>query len=290
MKNEYFVLDEEKLLDQIPRNKEGYVYKFLISSKEYYFKECLEEHALLEKMCSYISKCISIPTVMYDLAMYHGKKGVGSFSYNPNHFREISLYDILVHYYIHCLAEEESLLEDVTQIDALYNLDDIWNAIDFYYKDRPDKESIVQTLMKEIVDAFFLQLVLGNRDLHYTQLTILEADTPHLSLQHDYSLSCLIQFKNNFYSYALQMTMHEVDTKVFPLDTISEFFSSSDESFLDSFSDKLNLLPSREDILNYLGFSNENKMVFFLNNYDSYCLTLRKVISEIKEKNVQNKR
>ncbi len=285
MKNEYFNLDYEQLLDQIPRNQGGFVYKFLIDDREFYFKECLEEHALLEKMGSYIARCISIPTVEYDLVSYHGKKGVGSFSYNPNHLEEITIYEILSHYYINCLAEDSYLLEDVKDFNALYNLDDIWNALDFYYKERNNKFEIVKSLMHEIVDAFFLQLILGNRDLHYTQLTILNSDFPHLSIQHDYSLSCLIQLKNNFYPYALQMTMKDTN-KEYPRDTILEFINSSDNSLLDYFSEKLNNLPNREMILSFIGKEHEHKMSFFLNNYESYCDFLKKTISEKKGKSL----
>ena len=279
----YLVLDNANVIDKIPRNNGGEAIKFLIDGQEFYFKECDEVHSLLEIFCGYVAKFVDIPTVMYDLATYQNRKGVLSSSYNPYHLKEITLYEIFTHYYISCLVSDEELCDDLMHFDDLFNLEDIWNALDFYYQDNPRKNEIVEILMEDVINAFFLQIFLGNRDVHYTQLTILESDNPRLSMNHDYGESCLIQMHNNFYSYALQSTMHDTLHKVQPKDTIYDFFTSTDESFISKFEEKLSLIPSKDVILNFmreqLGIEvSESRVSFFLKNYDSYKLELQNIL------------
>jgi len=284
-KNGYLILDNEKIVRKIPRNTTGFVFEFLIHGEEHYFKPCEEAHALLEVFCSYVANRIEIPSVFYDIAIYQNQLGVLSKTYNPNHEKEISIRDLLVSYYINVIVEDEDLLKDVSDFDNLYNLDDIWNALDFHYKNREDKNIVVARLMREIMDSFLLQIILGNRDMHFTQLIILDGEYPHLTLNHDYGEACLVNIQNNFYPYALQVTMKDTSSKVQPKFTIFELLTSSDEIFIEYFKEKLNLLPSSEEVLLEMNrkldiLVSKDKISFFLKHYKEYCTFLKTVFDE----------
>jgi len=280
-KNGYLILDCEQVVSTIPRNQGGVISLFLVDGQEYYFKECPLSRVLLEMFCSIVSSSLQIPTVRNDLAMYHGNIGVLSTSYNVKHKREISLQDVLMHYYIDELVDHETFAKDIMDVNQLYNLEDIQKALEYFYD-----SSTAVTLYHEIVDSFLLQCFLGNPDVHSTQLTILESEEPHISFNHDYERACTVTFSHSIFPFSLGVTRQKFGTKQTHLEVIREFLECFGTSY---FSFKLDMLPTKEMVLEkmnsyFCGEVDLSSLSYFLKNYDSYQQVFQDILMECSER------
>lgn len=236
--NGYINLDNERLIsDPNPKNikfgmnKSGW---FKIDEKEYFYKECLEiEEAYMEMFSSIIAKNLNIKTVKYDMALFHNHIGVISENYNNKHEKEKSLLEIINNFYSKVIEKNK---EYNYNLKDLYNLEMVWDALRYYYQDI----SIVQSLMKDIVDSFILQFLVGNRDLNLSNLVIIESSKPFLAPNHDYS----IQDINNYsdLNYAL-----EVEPKA-NVNALDNFLGTSSDYYANYFKEMIMNMPKVETI------------------------------------------
>ena len=280
-KDGYLVLQEVSLKNIIERDNGKEMPIIEIDNQQYYFKECDEEIALLNIFCSEIAKSVDIKTVDYDLAIYNNK-GIISNNYNQSFDEEVTLLQLLKDYYIHLVEIDEA--QDIYDFNDLYNLEVIWESLNYRYQDK----RIVKKLMDEIIDSFVLQIFIGNQDLHYKNISIIEADDPFICPNYDYDRAFLVDFAHSFYPYALEGFYREkVKTgKKNPEEVIEEILLSSDNSFRERFISKFHLLLPKEVLLlsiqNKLGIDISNRIPkYYLNKYDSYIENIKEIIEAL---------
>ncbi len=156
-KNGYLVLDDEK---EIKKNQDDFakVHWFFVDGQELMFKSGVSEYVCFAELFGeQVALSLKIPTVSYDLAMYRGVRGVLSPNYNPLHVKEIPLEVILQKYYDEVICENFEQFPNEMFLQNVHNLEDIWWALEYSYKEHANKTKIVEHLMHQIVESYILQ-------------------------------------------------------------------------------------------------------------------------------------
>ena len=190
-KNDLWNLDSYSL-ENVSSIGHNTVKRFWQENEEWIFKTCDLEECYLECFSSCVAQILHSKTVFSYPAIYHNEYGVVSKSYNPNQCNAIHLSTIISQY---LNSKHLSNLEN----GFVSSLEEVWNALEFYYEKNPHKKQIVFSLMQDIVDAFLLQLFLGNSDLNMGNLIIIEENFPFLAPNFDYgnSFSCTEDILHN---------------------------------------------------------------------------------------------
>lgn len=153
---------------------------FTIDGEDWYFKEVDElEDCCLEVFASILADYLHFSTAIYDLAYYQDSCGVLSKSVFPKDEKTIYLKDLLKNIY--------------GQDMPATSLEEIWMALEQYYNDRANKREIIHSLMHEFVDAFLLQILIGNIDANTGNFCIIDDEYPHLAPNFDYGLAFSLQ-------------------------------------------------------------------------------------------------
>lgn len=248
--NGYLDLDKEFVCGVLRRElDEGDITKFLINNVEYYFKPSTVKEQYMELFFENIAALLKIPTVHYDLATFHNRKGVISSSFNSNHLKEIQLLDIIQKYYIEVICENPDDYPNEVFIENSNNLETIWSALEHYYAKNEQKRTIVSQLMSEIIDRFFLQIIAGNMDLHYRNITILEGENIHLSSNYDMEDACSINLDTKENNFCLLPFPLKFSDPNYPIDLIYSFIDNTDLSLIDKFFTLIHTLPPKEIII-----------------------------------------
>ena len=146
---------------------------FLIDDNEHFFKRSIY-HPLepyYEVFTSRVIEAIGISTVKYHLAKFKGQIGVISLNYNTNHEKEITIAEVLKIFLNGVACKDKSYPHSLGELN---NLDMMWEAIDYYYRNRDNHDEIAKNLMASIVDAFLLQFLVGNIDLNLFNISIID--------------------------------------------------------------------------------------------------------------------
>lgn len=139
-KNGFLMINSKsKIREKSKNNGTSYGYWIQKDGEEYYFKVGSIYKLYMELFCEEIAKLLKIPTVTYDLAKIGSRQGVISKSYNPNHVKEITIFQILEKYYQEVICQHPDLYKNEMFIENAFNLEDVWWALDYYYQDLPNK-------------------------------------------------------------------------------------------------------------------------------------------------------
>ncbi len=279
--NGYLILDNMKVSQKIKRNTGGEILKFF-SGGELYFKECPLPVLLAHLFCEQIFRSLNIPVVHFDSAKYQGKTGVVSTSYNPNHYKEIPLKTILDKYYLEVVLKHKHK-SYIKNSYNLYNLEDIERALLYFYKNEQNFSEIVSSLMQQITTLFFSQFLSGDNDMHYMNLVILQGENPYVAPYFDFDHSFYLQYFSNRTVVALEKEGHDEKIKRYPIDVLKDMLPL----YLDILKEMLQVLPSKEEVLNSmeksLGISLHPNLVRHI-CYDTYLSSINElVISYEKE-------
>lgn len=248
---------------------------FTIDRENWYFKETEKANLYKDLFCSFICSSLNIAYVEYLLAKYKDKIGHLSHDYKKTHEKEVTLYDVLIDYY-YSYAVELDEYQDLKSFDELYNFQDVLKAFEYRYRSHKNKEIILQRLEKELLDAFLLQIFLGNPDMHYKNLGVLESEEDvRLTPNYDFERAFYVSIDNDLFPYALKWRRSE--EKQIPGETILEFMK--DTKYQEYFFYKISLLPRMEDIP--LDQAYEGQYRFFLHQYQSYLDYLRGYANQI---------
>lgn len=249
---------------------------FHIDGEDWYFKEAEEANLYKELFCSFICSSLDIVCVEYHLAKYKDRIGHLSHDYKKTHEKEVTLYDVLADYYVsYAVLLEE--YQDLKCFDDLYNFKDVLKAFEYRYRNYENKEAILQRLEKELLDAFLLQIFLGNSDMHYKNLGVLESkESVRLTPNYDFGRAFYVSVDSNLFPYALKWQRSE--EKQIPRETILEFMK--DAKYQEYFFYKISLLPRTEDIP--LDQACEGQYQFFLKQYQSYLDMLKSYVCQIE--------
>ena len=238
----YIDLTKEDL--EITSKGTHHIYTFEQGGKKYYFKACDREELLLSLLASEMASSIGIKRLDFKVAYYGEEKGLVSKSYNPYNKEEISIRQILENYHKNVISTHESDFDDEHYLDQTHNLETIWWALDYYYKNRKEKEEIVSSLMEEIVKYFIFQILVGDQDLHYDNIIILDNDKPTLAPYFDFDLCFTIEIHEAGEEYCLEAfpTSQGKNT----ITTIRSFINASDKSYISLVEEMIHKIPPLE--------------------------------------------
>lgn len=206
-----------------------------------FFKVCngLEFNELLvEEIC----KELNIECAHYDLAVIDGVQGVISYDYKKENAVYVNGCNILQDYLQY---KKNTSLDDFSINDdtiTLNNLDTIWNALDYRYRDYNNKEKIVADLMNELVKRFIFDLLLDQCDRHAHNWEIEELnDSIKLTPLYDNtdifnSLEEQIYNNNQLseISYSAMQTSYYQESRE-QSDTLDEFINTSSKEYIEGF-------------------------------------------------------
>lgn len=262
------------------KNRTHAIYYFSVNNEDKFFKVCNDSEALMSILADIVAQCLDIPTVHFELATYQNQKGIVSNSYNPNKYCELSMMQILETYF---QESHDNKLNDADTIDDLNNLEDIFYALQFYFKNKKNFSEVIEKIYYEIVQTFILQVVIGGSDFHCENIIILDGDLPTLAPNFDYDRTFQIKLGSQIFPYALLPSRLSKKSKNDHLLIIEQFLSMN-ETFYNLFFDKISLLPNSRDLVklleNRLGFSvHPNTVSFFIKNYESYFSYLKNIMN-----------
>ena len=202
---------------------------FFYNDKKYYFKQCKKiEEVYNELIAEEIAQDYGINCSHYDLASYNGFIGVISEDFIKEN-KYTSINTILTQTY-------------KSEISKHNNLEDIWCAFDYIYKDK----YIVSNLMDELINIFIYDIITGNIDRHVDNYGIIETENSikFSSLFDNEKILSLDSIKNGIYSIGIdEYDYHACSCNYSITDNfINKFLSFSDETYLFLLLQKLNII------------------------------------------------
>lgn len=277
------------------QDKIGKIYYFKIASRQQnsWIKELLGEK---------IAAFLGYPTIHYERAIFDDStKETKGFAYvnksgviSENFRKEGSYYldgmDI-IHPYIDSLSDEK-LLEyygTLNRDDVYYRTNDletIWNALEYRYKDRKDKNEIVSKLMNEITDFFEFTLIVGNHDADQSNYFIEETND-------DVKLIPFFDYENIFTLFDKNRLSVEMSDNEMGFSTIlSKYFNFVPRERIENFIKKFESLTEEivtkflDDIIEEYSLNALEKMLLLetkkcrIDNYKNHKNRLQIVIDE----------
>ena len=152
------------------------------------FKTFRTEYASYSELVSEaLANYLGLPTAHYDLATFGSKQGVISYNFLNSKFKSTDFEDILFKYILDFEIPDGKTYGDLREIsfgeikldpsDINTNLEDIWNALEYYlyHKLNFTKELIpemVSKIMLKITDYFCFQIISGNHDFNSRNLIL----------------------------------------------------------------------------------------------------------------------
>lgn len=211
------------------------VFKFPYNNEEYYYKYELVSNPYSELIGSFLLDDLNIGHVSYDLAILKDKKGNISKNFRKENVKYISGLEILENY----TTARDSL------IGIYNNLEDIWRALELYFKDYKNRDEIVANLMDKLVDLFIFDILVSNSDRNPTNWTVtIDNDKVDLGLIYD-NARIGLNTRNN---PVLAMNVDEtVDDNLYA--NLEHFLKISDASYRERLEDRLKII-SEENIIN----------------------------------------
>lgn len=168
------------------------VFSFSLNGEAYYFKYDSETLNYYELIIEEICHIHNIDCVDYQLAQLGNCHGVISKDFKDPEAHYISGFTLLKEGgYLDNSNITDSDNEDEmdTSLDENWlrkkhnNLESIWNAIEKRYKDRSNRQEIVEKLMGKIVDMFIIDLIFAQCDRHVENWQIVEYKDGRVDLQ-----------------------------------------------------------------------------------------------------------
>lgn len=205
-----------------------------------------------------LAKYLGLKNAQYDLASYGNLKGVISYDFKDKNHTYITLDKILDHYIdkLNLLnTEDESNTYGehyLRKYDDIYdhqelvnNLEDVWNAIEFYLYDKNEvpKElipGIVEKVMAKLTNYFSYQLITGNFEMHSGNILLaFKKDFTDIDLaplydnENMYGISRRGYLYDGFPRFSLSRESRENTEELDKV--LKDYLSISDEYFVDRF-------------------------------------------------------
>lgn len=158
--------NNSKIIDISMYMSQDITFGFDYNGTTYFYKYDEEIIPYNELVAEELAKDFGLSCIDYDLAILNDKKGVISKNYQKDNVSYINGEDIIIDYY-ECKGLD---------IDKYNNLEAIWDALEYRYKDFPNRKEIVANLMKKIVDIFIFDIITSQRDRHLENWQIIESE------------------------------------------------------------------------------------------------------------------
>ena len=167
------------------------VFSFQYNNEIYYFKYDSSVDNYNELLADEILNDLEIEHISYDLARLGKIKGVISKNFKKDNVHYILGQNILKKYFdpsLDLLYRSKKIsyrdyLHRIGNLQKYNTLEDIWVALESRYKERSDREAIVQKVMGKIVDMFIVDALLSQNDRHINNWMIMEYENGDVDLQ-----------------------------------------------------------------------------------------------------------
>lgn len=265
------VLDSDKIQNIDTAQSIVFLFKYL--NKNYFYKSDPIFSPYTELIGTEMLKDFNLPYVDYDLASVSGSKGVISEDYKEKNSNYISGYQLLYDFY------GEDFIDNVAQYD---NLESIWDALLYRYKDNPNKDNIVSNLMNRITDLYIFDIIVANSDRHPDNFAIVESKD-NIDIAPIYDNSRMLLSVNH--TKAVTLTVDEVAYEEL-YSSLDKFINVSDTNFLNKIKDKLwiideeNILDIFDRVQNKIGYSIPGRIKnFYINKLKEHRNRLEEIIN-----------
>ena len=248
------------------------VYSFTYNNEKYYYKYSQIFSPYSELIGECLLDDLNIPHVSYDLATLCGRNGVVSKDFTKDNAKYVSGLEILENY-----TNTRGV-----QISIFNNLEDIWNALDLYFKDNRNKDEIVAKLMNNITDLFMFDMLVSNNDRNVTNWGI-EIDGDNINLSKIYDNQRIgYNYKNN---PVLDMNVSkENDDSLY--ENLEYFLNISDSSYREKLNGMMWIISEENilDVFRRIELKTDTKMPDTVkNSYLDFFNKHRDKITEVVE-------
>ena len=203
---------------------------FSMNGVKYFFKESFFTYPYTELLGEELLNDFGLPSTINDLAMFKSKKGIISKNSHEDGYKYISGRTILWDY-IEYLGEENKY-----SITPEYNnLEFIWNALEYRYKSKENKQEIIYNLMNEITDLFIFDLITFQGDRNSGNYEIKEGKDK-IELAPIYDNEAILH--STFGKEKIRLVVDEnTDYSIYR--ELKKFIEYSDNSYIEKIKEKL---------------------------------------------------
>ena len=240
--NKYNLLKEKGIIKEID-DPEGRKYTFFlnINDKSIFFKECSKEgiinELIIDNICKLFNKDVLEQDYGYITDKYNKKVyGLISNNYKEDDYSYISLDTILNDYYVY-ITNNNINYENI-RIYELVNLETIWQALEYRYRNTNNSEEIVKSLMEELTSRFLIDILTGQNDRHEFNIEIKEKGN-------DIKLADIYDNEEGlmYDKFDMGVTMDSLKYKGdYMTSLLNEFFNISESKYIDIFNSMLDKL------------------------------------------------
>lgn len=240
--NKYNLLKEKGIIKEI-NDPEGRKYTFFlnINDKSIFFKECSKEgivnELIIDNICKLFNKDVLEQDYGYITDKYNRKVyGLISNNYKEDDYSYISLDTILNDYYVY-ITNNNINYENI-RIYELVNLETIWQALEYRYRNTNNSEEIVKKLMEELTSRFLIDIITGQNDRHEFNIEIKEKGN-------DIKLADIYDNEEGlmYDKFDMGVTMDSLKYKGdYMTSLLNEFFNISESKYIDIFNSMLDKL------------------------------------------------
>lgn len=240
--NKYNLLKEKGIIKEI-NDPEGRKYTFFlnINDKSIFFKECSKEgivnELIIDNICKLFNKDVLEQDYGYITDKYNRKVyGLISNNYKEDDYSYISLDTILNDYYVY-ITNNNINYENI-RIYELVNLETIWQALEYRYRNTNNSEEIVKKLMEELTSRFLIDILTGQNDRHEFNIEIKEKGND-IKLANIYDNEEGLMYDK----FDMGVTMDSLKYKGdYMTSLLNEFFNISESKYIDIFNSMLDKL------------------------------------------------
>ena len=237
--DKYNLLREKGIIEEVNDMERRYTFFLNINNKSVFFKECSKEGIINEliivNICKLFNKDVLDQDYGYITDKYNRKiYGLISDNYKNDEYSYVSLDTILNDYYVY-ITNNNINYENI-RIYELINLETIWQALEYRYKDI----EIVKKLMEELVSRFLIDILTGQSDRYEFNIEIKEKDN-------DIKLTNIYDNENGlmYDKFDMGVTMDSLKYNGdYMISLLNEFFNISESKYIDIFNfmlDKLSI-------------------------------------------------
>ena len=242
--NKYNLLKEKGIIEEMNDSK-GRKYAFFVNIHgiKIYFKESTKEgivnELIIDSICKLFNKDVLEQDYGYITDKYNRKVyGLISNNYKDDNYSYISLDTILNDYYVY--ITNNNINYEKIRIYELVNLETIWQALEYRYRNRDNSKEIVKKLMEELVSRLLIDILTGQNDRYEFNIEIKEKDSD-IKLANIYGNEEGLMYDK----FDMGVTMDSLKYKGdYMTSLLNEFFNISESKYIDIFNlmlDKLNI-------------------------------------------------
>lgn len=151
------------LISIISENIDKILFSFNYKSDIYFYKYNFMNMPYNELVAEELAKDFNILCVSYDLAILSTNKGVLSKNYKKENVNYVSGTEILLDF---CKNNRNTYQTN--------NLEGIWDALEYRYRNHHNKRKILEKLMQKIVNIYIFDILLRQSDRHSDNWQIME--------------------------------------------------------------------------------------------------------------------